>query len=300
MAFLNNPEFLKVRQLQVEITLNSGVFNEDFQNTKIINHLTVDAVVQKTLNNNFTCNANITIFGMSNTDIAILTTTGYQPLIYEANKIKLYAQYEGEAKALCFSGFIVKSYADYNNPSRPMYFNCQASYQDAIKFVANINTTGTQNIADIFSNIANNLGYGFTNNGVNGSINNCILFGSYVDQLKQLAKKTQTNCIIDLDNIKIAPQGQSLNNLILNINNESGLLGYPVPNNFGVQFKIRYTPQLQIGQYVQLQTVVYIPKSTGQWFVYDIESNLNNNHENWFMDVKASYNNLIGGVNGST
>lgn len=297
MAFINNPESLKVRQLQVEITLSSGDFNGN-GNTKIIDSLTVDALVKKTLNNNFTSNANITIFGMSNTDIAILTTTGYQPLIYEANRIKLYAQYEGEARALCFSGYIIKSYADYSNPSRPMYFECQASYQDAISTASHVNIEGAKNVTEIFGEIANNLGYGFTNNGVTGTINNCVLSGSPVDQLKQLAKKTQTNCIIDLNNVKIAPQGQSLNDLVLDVNSESGLIGYPTPDNWGVQFKMRYTPQLQIGQYIQLKTAVSIPKSNGQWFVYDMESSLNNRHENWFINVKCSYNSLIGGANG--
>ena len=296
MAFLHNPEKLKVRQIEVELTLVTGVFIGT-SNKKIVNTLTVDATIKKTLNNNFTSTASITIYGMSNTDIATLSTTGYQPLIYEANQVNLYAQYEGEAKSLAFSGYIVKAYADYSNPSRPMHFECQSSYQDAINAVEATNTAGTKDVAQIFNDIATSLGYSFTNNGVTGVISNCILTGSAVDQLKQLAQQTQTNCIIDVKNVKIAPQGQALNNQILDINSESGLLGFPTPDQWGVQFKVRFIPQLQIGQYVKLETKTYIPKSTGQWFVYDIESSLNNRHENWFSTVRCSYNSLVGLTN---
>jgi hypothetical protein len=298
MAFLNNPEKLKVRQLEVEITLVTGTFNGN-SNKKIVNSLTVDATIKKTLNNNFTNTASIVIYGMSNTDIATLSTTGYQPLVYESNKIDVFAQYEGEAKSLAFSGFIVKAYADYSNPSRPMHFECQTSYQNAIDATAPINTAGTQDVAQVFNNIATSIGYSFENTGVSGVLNNCILTGSPIDQLKQLSKQTQTNCVVDLNKVKIAPQGQALSNQILDVNSSSGLLGFPIPDQWGVLFKMRYTPQLQIGQYVKLETNTYIPKSNGQWFAYDIETSLNNRHENWFSTVKGSYNSLQGLDNGA-
>lgn len=290
MAVVLNPEDLKVRQLQCKLTLQSGTFEQGY-NTKVINNLTINALVNKTLSNNFTCAADITIYGMNESDIAALSTLGYAPLIYELNKIELFAQYEGDSQSLCFSGYIVKAWCNFADPSRPMHFECQVTYQEALNNIAPINANGSVSIPGLFQKLAANLNCSLQNNGVGGVINNPILTGSAIDQLKNLSKQTSTNCLVDNSILKIAPKGFSLSNLILSINSESGLLSYPTIDAWGVKFRMRYNPVLSIGQYIALQTKVPIPKSTGQWYVYDMQSSLNNRHENWFTDVKCSYNN---------
>lgn len=292
MANITNPSQLFTRELQCKLILQSGTFNQG-NNVKIINNLTINATVHKTLNNNFTQEASIIIYGMNKSDIAALSTLGYAPLIYEANKIELYAQYAGSTPSLCFSGYIIKAWAEFADPNRPMYFECQATYQPAIDNVTPYNASGSENIADVFKKYASNLGYSFINNGVTGQVNNLILTGSSISQIQQLAKQTNTMCVIDNNCLKIAPNGKSLNNEILNINSTSGLISYPTIDAWGVKFRIRYNPVLQLGQYIKLTTTVPIPKSTGQWYVYDMNSSLNNRHENWYTDIRTSYNNLI-------
>lgn len=290
MAEIINPSQLKERQLQCKFILQSGTFSQGY-NTKIVNNSTINALVNKTLNNNFTNSAQITVYGMNKSDIAALSTLGYAPLKYEANKIELYAQYSTDKPSLCFTGFIVKAWADFADPSRPMHFECQSTYQYAIDNANAINVKGSSNITDIFSNLASKLGLSLQNNGVNGIINNLILTGSPIDQLKQLSKQTDANCIIDNGKLKIAPKLNSLTSQILKINKNSGLLSYPTIDVWGVKFRMRYNPVLELGQFISLETTVPIPKSTGKWFVYDMQSSLNNRHENWYTDVRCSYNN---------
>lgn len=291
MAIILDPTNLRVKQLQCKITLQSGTFNQGF-NTVIYDNSTINAIVNKTLNNNFTNSAQITIYGMNKSDIAALSTLGYAPLKYELNQIQLYAQYEGDASSLCFTGFIVKAWSDYSDPSRPMNFECQTTYQDAIQNSDPINLQGSTNIISLFSNLASKLSYSLQNNGVTGVINNPIFTGSYIDQIKSLSKQTNTNCLIDNNKIIIAPKGISLSNEIQNINSDSGLISYPTIDVWGVKFRIRYNPILQLGQYIALQTSVPLPKATGQWYVYDMQSSLNNRHENWYTDLRCSYNNV--------
>ncbi len=291
MAIISNPSSLKERQLQCKITLQSGTFNQGF-NTKIINDSTINALINKTLNNNFTNSAQITIYGMNKSDIAALSTLGYIPLKYELNRIELYAQYKGDEPSLCFTGFIVKAWADFSDPSRPMHFECQTTYNAAIQNADPINIQGSASVTDLFSNLATKLSCSLENNGVSGVINNPIYTGSYIDQLKSLSKQTNTNCFIDNNKLNISPKGFSLNNLILNINSESGLISYPTIDAWGVKFRMRYNPVLQLGQYIALQTTVPLPKATGKWFVFDMQTSLNNRHENWYTDLRCSYNNV--------
>lgn len=301
MAVILTPTSLQNRQLQCKITLQSGTFNQGF-NTLTVNDATINAIVNTSMNNNFTNSSQITIYGMNKSDIAALSTLGFAPLKYELNTIELYAQYENDPSSLCFTGFIVKAWADYSDPSRPMHFECQTTYQDAINNVDPINLKGSINITDLFSNLASKLGLSLQNNGVTGIINNPIFTGSVIDQLKNISKQTGINCVIDNNKLKIAPKTFSFSNEIVNINSDSGLLSYPTIDAWGVKFRIRYNPVLQIGQYVALQTSVPIPNSQGQqirpplrgngnWFVYDMQSSLNNRHENWYTDLRCSYNN---------
>lgn len=301
MAVLTNPLTLKTRQLQCKITLQSGTFQNGF-NTLIENDATINALVNTTMNNNFTNSAQITIYGMNKSDIAALSTLGFFPLKYQLNQVELFAQYEGDPSGLCFTGFIVKAWADYSDPSRPMHFECQTTYQDAINNADPINLKGPSNVIDLVQNLASKLGISVQNNGVAGVINNPILTGSYIDQLKQLSKQFNINCVIDNGRLKIAPKTTSFTNEILYINSDSGLISYPTIDAWGVKFRIRYNPVLQIGQYIALQTSIPIPnapnqptvpssRANGNWFVYDMQSSLNNRHENWYTDLRCSYNN---------
>ena len=293
MAEIKNPSKLYDRQLQCEFTLISGVFKQGF-NTKSVKNNTVNAIVQKSMTTNFTNSANITVYGMNKSDIGALTTLGYAPLKFQANKVKLYAQYSIDKPKLCFSGFIVRSWADFSDPSRPTHFECHETYQDSLDSVDAINVNGSSSVPDIFNNIAGKLGLSLQNNGVTGIINNLILTGSNIDQLKQLSKQCDVNCVVDNGKLKIAPNTSSLSNEIASINRDSGLLSYPTIDAYGVKFRIRYNPVVQLGQYIKLDTSIPLPKQakSGKWFVYDMQSSLNNRHENWYTDLKCSYNNL--------
>lgn len=290
MSEIVDPVTLKVRQLQCKMVLQSGVFNQG-NNTKIVNNLTIDAKVHTTLSSDFTNSADIIIYGMNESDIAALSTVGYAALKYNLNTIELFAQYEGDLQSSCFKGYIVRASCNFSDPSRPMHFECQTTYLDAIQNAEATSVNGSIKTEDAFSKYAASLKLSFQNNGVKGVIQNLLLTGSNIDQLKSLCEQANVDCVIDKGVLKITPKGMPLSNLILNINSKSGLIGYPTIDAWGVKLRIRYNPILQIGQYIQLQTIVPIPKSTGRWYVFDMQSDLNNRHENWYTDLRCSYDN---------
>lgn len=295
MANISNPKELEQRQLQCKFTLQSGEFKQGF-NTKIVLNNTINAVVSKSMNNNFTNSAQITVYGMNYSDIAALSTLGYLPLKYELNKVQLYAQYASQPTSLCFEGFIVKAWANFSDPSRPMYFECQTTYQDAIDSKNSTNIKGKTSINDLLGNLSSQLKLSLQNNGVEGTLNNTILTGSFIQQLQQLSKQGNFNCVIDKGKLYVSPKGKSFSDQILSLNKDSGLLSYPMIDAYGVKFRMRYNPVLDIGQYVSLQTKVPLPKSNGKWYVYDMQHSLNNRHENWYTDIKAAYNNQMIGA----
>jgi hypothetical protein len=298
MSEIVNPPSLKIRQLQCELILQSGQFNQG-GNVKLVNNniitsgvSTINATVHTSLSSNFTNSADVIIYGMNESDIAALSTLGYAALKYELNGLNLYANYSDQQKSLCFSGYIVRAWCDFSDPSRPMHFECQTTYQDALGDVTPTSIKGSVGVVDLFSKFASSLGYSLQNNGVSGLLNNPIFTGSPIDQLKKLSKQTSTTCVADKGILKIAPFRYSLSNLELSINSESGLLSYPTIDAWGVKLKIRYDPTLQIGQYIRLETIVPVPKATGRWYVYDMQSTLSNLHEPWYTELKCSYDNV--------
>lgn len=317
MSIVINPPSLKIRQLQCNLILQSGQFNQG-GNVKLVNSnlivsgvSTINATIHTSLSNNFTNSADITIYGMNESDIAALSTLGYEALKFQLNRIELYANYADQQKSLCFSGYIVRAWCDFSDPSRPMHFECQTTYQEALGGVTPTSIKGQIGVVDLFSKFAASLMYSIQNNGVTGILNNPIFTGSPIDQLKKLSKQTGTACVADKGVIKIAPLRFALSNSILNISSDRGLLGYPTLDAWGVKLKIRYDPTLQIGQYVKLETIVPIPgletsiqvpnaaatvsrvpRANGRWYVYDMLSTLSNLHEPWYTELKCSYDNV--------
>lgn len=291
MAIVQNPNLYE-RVLACSITLTTGVFQPNL-NTLLVNDHTINATVHKTLSNNFTETADITIFGLSPSDINALKTTGFSPLAYQQNKIELYASYktksgQNNTSSLCFKGNIVRAFADYSDPSRPMKFEC-ATYLDSIGESSLINAQGSISAQTIFKNIADNLGLALINNGVTGVFYNLILTGSAIEQLKNVSKQLNVNAVIDKGTLTIAPKSGGLTKTILKIGADSGLISYPTLDNWGVKFRMRYNPVLSIGQQIELNTSKTLPNPTGKFFVYDMQSSLNNRHDDWFSDVKCSF-----------
>src|SRR6266699_2550791 len=201
MSIVVNPSSLRIKQLQCNLILQSGQFNQG-NNVKIVNSnlitsgvSTINATIHTSLSNNFTNSADIIIYGMNESDIAALSTLGYAALKYELNRIELYANYSDQQKSLCFSGYIVRAWCDFSDPSRPMHFECQTTYQEALGDVTPTSIKGQIGTVDLFSKFASILGYSLQNNGVTGILNNPIFTGSPIDQLKKLSKQTSTACV---------------------------------------------------------------------------------------------------------
>lgn len=317
MSVVINPPLLRIRQLECKLILQSGQFNQG-GNVKLVNSnfitsgvSTINATVHTSLSNNFTNSADVIVYGMNESDIAALSTLGYAALKYELNRIELYANYADQQKSLCFSGYIVRAWCDFSDPSRPMHFECQTTYQEALGDVTPTSIKGQIGVVDLFSKFASSLGYSLQNNDVIGILNNPIFTGSPIDQLKKLSKQTSSACVADKGVLKIAPLRFALSTSILNIDSNSGLLSYPTLDAWGVKLKIRYDPTLQIGQYIKLETIVAIPgletsiqvpratatvnripRANGRWYVYDMQSTLSNLHEPWYTDLKCSYDNV--------
>jgi hypothetical protein len=304
MAFVTDPTKLNTRYISVRITLSQADFivnGEDKGSTLVINeptknykndndYFTINARIIETLSNNLAQNADITIYGLSQELINQISTLGYV-LNYNFNTIQIYAGYDASLSNLVYSGYIIKAWADYGDVNRPLNLQCTTNYLMQLDNPPATNPQGNVDIAQTFSSLADKMGFGFSNSGVSGQIDSPILSGSYPEQVKTLAKQTNTTFGISNNMLAIAPNGQGLHTAVYEIDNTTGLLGYPVIDQWGIRFRIRFNPLILLGQYVNVQSIV--PKANGSWYIYSKVSELNNRHEAWYTELRVAANSNI-------
>ncbi len=300
MAFVTNPNKLKTRFLVVKITLTQDKFivnNEDVGNVLVLNEnqdadnpssfFTVNVSLNQLMTTNLSQTADVVIYGLGEDLINQLSTLGYV-LDYNFNKIQIFAGYDQDVDNLIFSGYIIKSWAQLADPNRPLNLQCSTNYLMQLENPEATNPQGNTSVVKLFNSLADSAGFGLINNGVTGDIESPILVGSYPEQIKSLAKQTNTIFGINNNILSIAPAGQALSTNVYDLDYTSGMLGYPVIDQWGIRVRMRFNPLILLGQYVNV--VSKVPKATGKWYIYSIASELNNRHESWFSELRLSNN----------
>jgi len=306
MSLVTNPTSLKTRYIKCIITLNNSTFtgSGSGNNTIVINDqvanpnmipFTITANINETLSQQMDNSVDITIFGLNSDIINQISTIGLVAgsiINYQLNTIQLYAGYDNPPP-LIYTGQIIRAYADSNDPNRPLHLQSSFTLANVYKVTA-LNLQGNIDIASVFQNLASSIGYGFANNGVTGKITNPVLIGSPLVQIRQLAIQTGIVPLFKNNVLYIAPLGDVHFNQILQLDATSGMIGYPIIDDIGIQVRMYFNPFFSVGQYVNVQS--YIKKANGQWYSYSVNSDISNNYDQWTSSVRLALNSLKVGV----
>jgi len=279
---------LENRSIKVEIILDHGTFREGY-NTKII---TGDSTtgssfrIQIEKAGGFARdNAELTIYGMNEDDQSILSTLSYQPNEIRRNKIIISAGYNGEYVQY-FAGEIMTANAIYADPSRAFHILAVAALFAGIDIAPHTNNPGTVSVAKLLQTLCTGAGLTLKNTGVILNSKNYIATGSYIDQIRSICDDFNLVYRIDNNVLSVAPQGIPLENTLVILNAGSGLLSYPTVDQNGVHFRCRFDPNIKFGNKVRIQSIV--PKASGDWGIYSIQTALENRHEKWEISASGS------------
>ena len=104
--------------------------------------------------------------------------------------------------------------------------------------------SGTQPASTFIENQAKKAGFLFENQGVSTQLKNCVFTGSPIEQAKQAAKQIGAELVIDDQKIIMIPNGGSVKGTVPVLSSTSGLIGYPVMTQNGIECKAIFNPDL--------------------------------------------------------
>lgn len=262
--------------LEVHVTLRAGQFEGG--TTKIIRQVPLKVRIEKTGPPDF-CKAAIEARGLRYEDMEKMSTLAFRPLFSARNSVAVFAGDERDGLFLAFSGSITQASADFNAaPDVSFKIEAMSGYFGAITPQSPTAVKGAQPAADFIAMQAKTAGFTFQNDGVTTQLNNAVFNGSPVAQARAAAKQIGAELIIDDDVMILSPSGGAgkkagggRGNAVL-LNKNTGMLGYPVLSNEGIQLKALYNPAFRLGGLVTVESIV--PKASGTWRIIKLTHDL--------------------------
>lgn len=276
---------LKKRNIKAVFILDPSLAFTGGENAKEINDLSISCeILEEGMPSN--ASAKIIIDNMIQDDIDYLTTLNFKPKQILKNRVIVYAGYDG-ALTEVFSGDIIKGSAFYG-ANRQYVCEAVKNFYDSKKVLDALQVTGTTRLSALIQQLAAELKYKVTNKlKKEYVIKDCVLEGSALDRLNYLAKITNINLIINNEGILLKEYATTIDNTLIQMDKDSGMIGYPTLDENGITFTCFYSPDIRTGSQVRVESV--IKHATGIWQIYSIKTELQNYGDKFIQTVKASY-----------
>ena len=230
------------------------------------------------------------IYGVYQADMNAATTISGALGYVQGNTVLVYA-IDGATETLVFAGNIINAWGDYQNmPDVSLYIQAAASYEALITAALPRSFKGSIPVATAMEGLAKDMGLSFYNAGVTGQITDMYLCYTLLQQVRDLAQMAGIDYYIANNTLTITPKGQaSIKSGIPIISPDTGLIGYPVFNGYGVNIEAWFNPAVLFGGAIEL--VTDLTRAAGKWVVYAINYQLESEKPGgaWFMRIGGSY-----------
>ena len=228
------------------------------------------------------------IWGMKEDTMFQFTTLKLVSNLTNANSIVIYAV-DGKDKTLIFAGNMIRALCDYNAlPNASLTISGQVDYSKVVNPAIARSFKGEVDAADIFKQLASEMGKAFENNNVSYKIRDISLRGSIPDMIKDLAGMTGIQYAFEGGNLAIWNKGSSRSNFVNQLSPESGLIGYPTFDGSRLYAKVMFNQNIVVGSVIEIKDTK-IFGANGKFFVHKITHILESNMPNgaWFSNVEA-------------
>lgn len=239
--------------------------------------------------------AEIRIWGMLLSDMNALSRLG-KPLNWtRSNTITVQAGDSESGMAQVFSGFMQSAFIDFDGmPDVCLNVMAITNIVTATQSATPTSFPGTASIATIMQQLASKAGLGFLNSGVNVQLSNAYYTGSPIQQMEKAARAANCWWIPNgghsQNQVEIWPKNTPRGAMGPVISSDSGLVGYPKYNDYGVELRYLYSPGLQFGQAFTLKSSLKLDAET--WYIIHLDAELTCNDPSgdnpWFYDILAT------------
>lgn len=229
--------------------------------------------------------AEVRVFGLGKDLMDELSTLGMVINLVPRNALTILAGDAETGKAVVFTGTILQAYGEFNSsPQVPMYFECKSGIADDVIPAPPSSFTGPTDVATAMSSIATKLGYGFENSGVQVSVSNPYLAGSYGNQWKKLARDAGINAALVNGGASSTSQGlvlaiwpkngsRGIQAPLIAAPPEGAMIGYPSYTQQGIMVRNVFNPQVGFGGNIVVKSKT-VTKANGTWTVHKMDHSL--------------------------
>ena len=282
--------FTNKKQLRFVITLGVGTFGSSQDNVITLEGFRAYVDIERA-GGAMAATLQAKIYGVSISHMNSITTLLYQPRneYWQPNTITVYA-IDGDSETMVFTGNIIQAWGEFRGmPDVYLHIQSQAMYFDKLKAVPPRSFQGQIDIATAISQIANDLGLTFENNGVSAQAENIYVANTAIEQVQELARMAGCELYIDNTTLAITPKGTPRSSQTVPIiSKDTGLVGYPTFDGNGIIFKMLFDPGVKWGANIQMQSD--LTQANGTWKVLSISYRLESERPRgeWFAIVRCS------------
>jgi hypothetical protein len=233
----------------------------------------------------------LTIYGMTKSQMDQLSTLGMQINLVPKNSIVLSAGDTGSGMSTVFVGYILAAYADFNaQPDVAFRITAHCGLPQTVVPTPVSSFKGTGDVASIMSSLATVMGIRFENNGVSTKLSNPYFKGSAVAQMRACAKAAGINASIINGTLAIWPKNGARDSGTVPLiapPPDGGMIGFPAYTAYGILLRSIFNPSVGFGQKIQVKSS--LKPACGTWAVYGLDYSLDSNVPNgkWEMMISA-------------
>lgn len=278
------------RKIEVLVTLGKGETGEDDAEEITLKDLRVSANITY-LNNAYQADAQIAVFGLSQSLINRLTGTGPQALVQRQNSIQILAGDEGGVLSLVYKGTIIFAYGEFMAaPDIPFVFDCRGGYFEALKPVSATSIKGEVDTQPVMSEIVSKM-RDVTLESHCGSIilTNPNYSGTAYRQAEACAKEANVNMLMENDRLIIYPKNgyRKEESGPVEISKETGMIGYPSISGGGIAVTTLFNKSVGVGKQIKIKSDIMV--ANGEWNVFTVTHHLESEMPDgpWFTNINA-------------
>lgn len=275
------------KKIRLTITLANGSFSSG-GNTLTLEGLRVISDIEYA-GGQASATAQVRVYGMLQADMDQLTTLAWSVVAVARNTIRIDAGDDESGLFEAYYGNILNAWADYRSaPDVFMHIEAQSCFYDQVNAVAPSSYPGSADVSNIMSGLAKAMNLSFENNGVTVQLSNPYLPNTILEQVKQVAIAANLDVYIEGSVMAIAPKGGPRGTQVPVLSAETGLIGYPTIDRFGINLACLYNPAIRFGGKITVKSDM--KKANGTWRVYTISHHLESERPDgaWFSQIAAT------------
>lgn len=245
------------------------------------------------------------LWGMKPSDMAQLSTLGFDQAKINKNKITVFAYDLDDKKNQIevFSGGIFVAHINYNAmPDVSLTLECYASIGQQTQMVPGTSIQGNGDVATMLQGIcaACDPPVDFVNKGVSAQLANPAHSGSPAQQIADICCAAGVAYTLQGGTLTIWPKDTNADGVTVEIGPDNGMVGYPEYTQIGIDVTMEFNPDVQLGRQLKIKQAsgkpLPVPGVPGTFWINVVAHELSSEMPGgpWFTHASVSNIQIVG------